>query len=124
MKFIIQKVLMYMNKYDLFLISIIVFISILLLVLFKSNDNNYAYVYYNNDLVRIIDLSIDDSYTVLGYNGEVLILVKDNKLKVVKEESPLHICSKQDFTNEGLIVCLPNKIVIEFGNSNLDTIVG
>lgn len=113
-----------MNKSDIKLIVIVLFISVILLLLFKIKTNNYAYVYYDNSLVLEINLNKDEKYRVEGYNGEVLIEVKNNKLRVSKENSPLHICSKQGFTNNGSIVCLPNKIVITFDNNELDATVG
>ena len=113
-----------MNKSDIKLILIILIFSFLLLMFTNNNKSNYALVYYYNKEVLRIDLSIDDTYSVEGYNGEVLIEVKDNKLRIEKEESPLHICSKQGFMNKGQIVCLPNKIVITFSNEELDTVVG
>lgn len=113
-----------MNKFDLKLILFVLVFSVLILLFYNLNNNNYAQVYYDNDLVLKINLSVDDIYKVEGYNGEVLIEVKNNKLRVYKENSPLHICSNQGWTDNGSIVCLPNKIVITFTNENLDTIVG
>ena len=112
-----------MNKYDYIVISIVIIISILLLVIININNNNYAYVYYDNNLIKTIDLKKDNEYKVNGYNGEVIINVKDNKLKVIKEDSPLHICSKSNYTNSGIIACLPNKIIIKF-NDELDARAG
>ena len=113
-----------MNKSDIKLILIILIFSFLLLIFTNSNSNNYAVVYYDNKEVLKIDLSINYTYSVKGFNGEVLIEVKDNKLRVEKEDSPLHICSKQGYMNKGQIVCLPNKIVITFESNDLDTVVG
>ncbi len=112
-----------MNKYDIKLIVIILFVVVFILFLTRKN-NNYANVYYNNELVLKIDLNIDKEYSVEGYNGIVKIKVKDNKLKVIEETSKFHICSKMDYTNNGVIVCLPNKITINFSNNELDTIAG
>lgn len=123
MQYIIQEILIYMNKSDIKLILIILIFSFLLLLFTSKDNSNYAFVYYDNKEVLRIDLSINENYTVEGFNGEVLIEVKDNKLRVIKEESPLHICSKQGFMNSGSIVCLPNKIVITFSNDDLDTVV-
>lgn len=111
-----------MNKKDIILISVILGISLILLLVLKK-DNNYAYVYYNNKLIKEIDLNKDNNYTVDGYNGKVKIVVKNKQLKVDEESSPLHLCSLQGFSNTSPIVCLPNKIVIEFNNNELDTIV-
>lgn len=113
-----------MNKSDLKLILLVLVFSIILLLFIKIDKNNYAYVYYDNELVLKIDLNIEEDYKVEGYNGEVLIEVRDNKLRVSKENSPLHICSRQGWTTSGSIVCLPNKIVINFDSQELDAIVG
>ncbi|MBQ6282088.1 MAG: NusG domain II-containing protein [Bacilli bacterium] len=112
-----------MNKYDIRLIGIVLVI-ILLILFFTRKDNNYANVYYNDKLILKIDLSIDKEYSVNGYNGIVKLKVKDNKIKVMEETSKMHICSKVDWTNSGVIVCLPNKIVINFSNDELDTVSG
>ena len=113
-----------MNKYDIYLILFVLIASSLLLIITKLNNNSYAYVYYDNKEVLKIDLSKDDNYKVDGFNGEVMIEVKDNKLRVSKENSPLHICSNQGWMNSGSLVCLPNKIVINFENDELDAKVG
>ena len=113
-----------MNKSDIKLILIILIFSFLLLIFLNNDKSNYAFVYYDNKEVLKIDLNINDDYSVNGFNGEVIIEVKNNKLRVKKEDSLLHICSKQGWVNKGSIVCLPNKIVINFDSDELDTIVG
>lgn len=112
-----------MNKSDIKLILIILIFSFLLLMFTNTNKSNYAFVYYDNKEVLKIDLSVNKNYSVEGFNGEVLIEVKDNKLRVSKEDSPLHICSKQGWMNTGSIVCLPNKIVITFDSVRLDAVI-
>ena len=55
------------------------------------------------------------------------IEVKNKKIRVITENSPLHLCSKQGFISKSYetIVCLPNKIVIKIENDkNLDGVVG
>ena len=69
-----------------------------------------------------IDLTKDDEYSVTGYNGDVLIEVKNGMIRVKKENSPLNICSKQGFVKDMPIICLPNKIVIKLGNNELDSV--
>ena len=112
-----------MNKYDFIVITTALLISLLLFITFKSSNSNYAYVYYESKLIKTIDLNSNNEYEIDGYNGKVLIEVKNGKLRVKEENSPLHICSKQGFTNSGSIVCLPNKIVINF-RDDLDTRTG
>ena len=106
-----------MNKNDLKLITIVlIIIVILFLIYFLTNEkSNKALVYHGNNLILTIDLSIDKEYIVKGDNGDVVIKVSDNKIKVEEENSPYHLCSKQGYisnTNES-IICLPNRIIIE-----------
>ena len=113
-----------MNKYDLILVSgLIVFVIIILLVL-NPKTIDKVYVYYNNKVIKTIDLNVDNEYNVTGLNGNVHIVVKNKMLRVTDEISPLHLCRKQTIKNSNdIIVCLPNHIVIK-GQSEYDTIIG
>lgn len=112
-----------MNKQDFILIFIVLVVAISIYFIFKK-DNNYAYVYYDKNLVLKVDLSIDEEYKINGYNGELLLEVKEKKIRVKNENSNYHLCSKQGFTNTGSVVCLPNKVVINFENDELDSRIG
>jgi hypothetical protein len=117
-----------MNKSDIKLILIILiflFICFLCLNIF-NNTGNYAFVYYENEIIKEIDLSIDDEYIVSGFNGDVVISVKSNSIAVIEEVSPKHLCSLQGYVNSPLepIICLPNKIVIKIeGLEEVDAVV-
>lgn len=114
-----------MNKNDVKLIIIIIIIAIIIFVGFFINKKtaNVANVYHGNDLILSIDLSIDKTYEVMGENGKVVIEVLNNKIRVVEENSPYHLCSKQGFiSNTGQsIICLPNRIIIELPDDSIDT---
>jgi len=123
----IQWDLIVMKKNDLIVILIVIVVALLFFIVFNNSDEGQvANVYYDGKLILSIDLTVDDTYNVEGYNGAIVIVVKDNKIKVEEETSPLHICSKQGFVdnvNEP-IICLPNKIVIELsGEDDLDAII-
>ena len=116
-----------MNKND---IKLLVFVSIFCLILIFtfnifSKKGTKALVYYDGNLIKTIDLSINGEYVVNGYNGEVVIKVLNNKISVLQEDSPLHLCSKQGYINlsHESIVCLPNKIVINIDDNLLDAVV-
>lgn len=115
-----------MNKNDFKLIGIIIIIVCVLFIFhfFNKEKANNALVYHGSDLVLTINLNVDNNYVVQGDNGEVVIEVKDKKIKVVSENSPYHLCSKQGYisnTNES-IICLPNRIIIELPkDNNIDT---
>lgn len=110
------------------IIWLILFILLLyaLLNLFTLNKATSALVYYKNKLVETIDLKTNAKYTVTGYNGDVILEVKDSKIRVIKETSPLHICALQGFVSKSnqVLVCLPNQIVIKItGDNKIDSIV-
>lgn len=115
-----------MNKNDKKMILCIIFICILTIFMFKilKKDNRHAHVYYENKVIKEIDLYIDNIYEVDGYNGKVVIEVKNKKIRVKEETSRLHLCSKQGWSDTS-IVCLPNKIIIKIDSNNeLDAIIG
>ena len=116
-----------MNKRDLIVIIFFLVVSSIFIFLLNlsSADSAVALVYYENDVILRIDMTINETYKVDGYNGEVVIEVHDGSVRVIKETSPLNICSKQGFiskTNEA-IYCLPNKIIIKLESDEYDTIV-
>lgn len=68
----------------------------------------------------------DNEYYIMGDLGIVHILYSPERkmIKVVKETSPKNVCSKQGFSNNAPIVCLPNLVFISFSNSDLDDVIG
>lgn len=116
-----------MNKSDLKLVFVLLVISIIGVVVFKliGKSGGSALVYYDGELIKTIDLSIDNKYVVNGDNGDVVIVVNGGKIKVDTENSPLHLCSKQGYISNTYesIVCLPNKIVINISGDELDAVV-
>lgn len=117
-----------MNTLDKKLIIWLLIISLIFIcfLLFTKKDGNIALVYYDNQLIKTVPLDIDNIYLVQGELGDVIIEVKNNKIKVEDENSPKHLCSKQGFVSSSYesIVCLPNKIVIKIKNrDDIDTLV-
>lgn len=106
-----------MNKNDLKLIVIILIIIVIFFIYFTitTKSSNEAIVYHNNNIILTINLNINKIYEVDGDNGKVVIEVNNKRVKVNKENSPYHLCSKQGYIskpNES-IICLPNKIIIQ-----------
>ncbi|MDD2181262.1 MAG: NusG domain II-containing protein [Bacilli bacterium] len=120
-----------MNKSDIKLIIGLILFSIIMIgfiIITKNDDKKIAKVYYENNLILMIPLEPEkkEIYTVQGYNGDVRIEVNNQRLRVIEEDSPLHLCSKQGFIKETYetIVCLPNKVVIEIeASTDLDAVV-
>ena len=80
----------------------------------------------NGKVIRTVDLSFDQEFTVETENGYNVITVKDGKIAVTEASCPDHHCMARDFCNSGAqIVCLPNRLVIEFlGEAEIDGVVG
>lgn len=116
-----------MNKSDLKLVIVLLIVSIIGVVVFRlvGKSGGSALVYHDGELIKTIDLSIDNRYVVNGDNGDVVIVVNDGKIKVDEENSPLHLCSRQGYISNTYesIVCLPNKIVINISGDELDAVV-
>ena len=80
----------------------------------------------NGEVIRTVDLSFDQAFTVETEEGYNVVTVKDGKIAVTEASCPDHHCMARGFCNSGTqIVCLPNRLVIEFlGEAEIDGIVG
>lgn len=119
------------NKIDLFvLIFSVIFVLLIVGVsnfITGSVTGAYKYVVvsidgkdkykYNLNEDRIIELKKDTYTTLLG---DMIIEIKDNKVRVSKEESPKNYCSKQGWVSSVAtpIVCLPNAVVVTIIGEN------
>lgn len=114
-----------MNRSDIKLIIIVFLIAIIGLIITKGskNERNTAVVYYEDKQVMTIDLKKNGKYEVDGYLGKIVMEVSNNKIRVVEETSPKHLCSLQGYSNSNPIICLPNKIIIKIINNNIDGVV-
>lgn len=127
-----------MKKSDIILIVIVLAVAGISFLFFRNLTNEtalvdgLAVVYYNDSKIMEIDLEDggytvfnenrvlnvdeeDNIYHVLGSNPYgVYIEYKDNRVRVIDEESPKHICQTQGWTNSPLypLTCLPNNIMI------------
>ena len=85
-----------------------------------------AEIVSNGKVVRTVDLHTDQEFTVETESGYNTVTVKDGKIAVTGASCPDHYCMARGFCNSGAqIVCLPNRLVIEFlGEAELDFVVG
>ena len=114
-----------MNKNDIKLVIVLLLLIIIFFVFkcFNASDGRVANVYYEGKIIETISLDVDGEYSVIGDNGEVIIEVKNNKVRVLEETSENNLCSKQGYSD--VIICLPNKIIIKVEDieSELDGVV-
>ena len=89
-------------------------------------DAARAQITSDGELVRIVDLHMDQEFTVETDDGYNIVTVKDGKIAVTEASCPDHYCMARGFCSKGAqIVCLPNRLVIEFlGEAEIDGAVG
>ncbi len=89
-----------------------------------GKEKNTALVYSDGALVLRIDLSKDDEYRIENATRWNVLTVKDGNICVSDASCPTHECVKSGARNHGApIVCLPNRLVIEFSDAQLDAML-
>ena len=93
------------------------------LPLLRQEEARFARITSKGELVRTVDLLIDQEFTVNGHNT---VTVQDGKIAVTWADCPDHYCMKRGFCSGGTdIVCLPNRLVISFvGEQDVDAAIG
>lgn len=80
-----------------------------------ESDISYPLI-INDESVEYIQVIVLGDYEIDGVRQEVVIEVDftQNRVRVVSEESPLNVCSKQGWSTAVPLICLPNRVRIEF----------
>ena len=125
-----------MNKADKIFICLVVLSSFLLYIPLLLHDwqnrdkEKTVVVHYRNEEVLREDLHKDGVYTVQATMGEVQIEIKDDAVRVEKENSPYHLCSIQGWVSDTgrPIICLPNELVVQIEakdatDNGVDTVI-
>jgi len=77
-----------------------------------------------------LPLYTDRLLSVVGPHGDTLVEIQGGKVRVKEAHCRNQICVREGWVSRGVIVCLPNKLVIIVGGSNkykkqgLDAITG
>lgn len=125
-----------MNKADKIFIILLVVLSLLSYIPLLASDyinkdkKKEVVVNYKNEEILRVDMNINKTYMVNGTLGEVEVEVKDEAVRVEKENSPYHLCSVQGWVEDTgrPIICLPNEIVVKIEASEpsehgVDTVI-
>ena len=84
-------------------------------------------VYYKDELIEKIDISVDKTYTFKGSYGKFSLEVKNHEYHAVNVECPNHDCEKMGWisTAGNAIVCMPNRLLVTIiGGKELDAVAG
>lgn len=95
-------------------------------LLLTNEDAQYAEIISDGKTVTVVDLSIDQSFSVSTPDGTNSITVKGGKIGVTQASCPDHYCMDRGMCSSGAqIVCLPNKLIIRFiGQQTVDMVAG
>ena len=87
---------------------------------FSTTEASFAEIYSDGALLHRVDLTVDQSFTVESEFGTNVVTVQDGKIAVTEATCPDHYCMQRGFCNGGtMIVCLPNRLVIEFVDAEI-----
>ena len=116
------------SKYWAVLLFCLVVGCIGLSIIFMSpgSPSRLAEVTSHGQVIRTVDLNIDQEFTLTDDAGFNIITVRDGQIAVTQADCPDGYCVDRGFCNSGAqIVCLPHSLVITFlGENEIDFVVG
>ena len=107
---------------DVLLLLIVIVAAVLTIVLATGNKAQYAEVYIDGELKYQLNLNEDTTLDIL--DGKMTIKVQDGKIFVEHSDCAEQLCvhSSPIGKDGGMIVCLPNKVVIKTSSKKVDAI--
>ena len=115
------------TKYYIAILALTVLLCLgLTLLTMGGEEASRAKITSDGQLIRVVDLAVDQEFTVETGDGYNIVTVKDGKIAVTEASCPDHYCMKRGFCTGGTdIVCLPNRLVITFlGEQEVDAAIG
>jgi hypothetical protein len=94
-------------------------ISVSVVGIFHSREavtqSSHVVIEVNGKPEYTFPLQTDRMVSVGGPYGNTVIEIRDRKVRVKEAHCPNQLCVKEGWISKGVIVCLPNKIVIVVG---------
>ncbi len=115
------------TKYWILILAVTVLLcGIAAALLFLSAPATHAQIISNGEVLRTVDLKVDQEFTV--HNGEEynIVTVRDGKIAVTEATCPDEYCMRRGWCSGGMqIVCLPNSLIIRFtADTEIDGVSG
>ncbi|WP_195937788.1 NusG domain II-containing protein [Romboutsia sp. 1001713B170131_170501_G6] len=120
-----------LKKLDIIIIVSLLILSFVPSIIFskslsKNYNSTYASIKVNNKFYDNVPLSSfkgENTLTIKSKHGTNDVLVKDNKIKIIKANCKDKLCIKQgEISNVGeSIICLPNELIIEIKGAEKDS---
>ena len=115
------------TKYWAIALAVLLFVCIAAsLLLMGGSPAGRAEIASEGKVIKVVDLAVDQEFTVTTETGTNTVTIKDGKIAVTQANCPDHYCMDRGFCNSGTqIVCLPNRLVISFLDEEIiDGVVG
>ena len=117
------------TRYWIMLLAIvfIICVGLSLPLLTGQEDAAYAEIISDGQVMHVVDMNVDQTIHVTTDNGgKNTITVKDGRIGVTDASCPDHYCMDRGMCSGGVqIVCLPNRLVIRFLNTQtVDSVAG
>lgn len=120
-----------MKKGDIVIIILVISLSLTLVSMnfLKNRSNNHelkGIIYYNGQIYKEVNLNKDQEFEVITDIGRNLVKVHDNGIEIIEADCETQVCvdTKIAKKNGEMVVCLPNKIVIEVVGGEEDELDG
>lgn len=110
------------RKGDIFILLALIVAVVLTAVFATRNTATAAEIYIDGQLKYNVDLSVDNEIEIL--DGKMTVSIKDGKISVLESDCAEQLCvsSKWISIEGGMIVCLPNRVVIKVTTKEVDAI--
>lgn len=105
---------------------VIVCAGLSVLFLRPSQGATAVRVISDGQVKQVLSLSENTRLEIVTTHGTNVVEVKDGKVAVTQADCPDHYCMDRGWCSGGAqIVCLPNRLVLEFvGSGELDAVTG
>ena len=116
------------TKTWILLIALVLLLCLGLSIVFllPKGASTHAQIISDGRLMKVVELAVDQEFTVTApHGGTNTVTVRDGAIAVTAANCPDHYCMHRGFCDGGSsIVCLPNRLIIEFvGEQEVDFVV-
>lgn len=110
------------KKGDLILLAVLLVAVILTIIFAVGGDDEYVQIYVDGVLKYEVSLYSDMEIDLL--DGKMTVVIKDGKAWVEHSDCVEQLCVNNSplTSSGGMIVCLPNKVVVKISGREVDAI--
>lgn len=116
----------YIKFSDLIIFLFLIIISLIGILITGDilNNNNDIYIEVDGKLKYVLSIEEDKIISIRGILGYTQIEIKNKKVRVISSPCKNKDCIKQGWIDKGIIICLPNRVIIRIGKDKKEIIDG